>query len=175
MTEVIKTNFFRYIIPAYSLLLFDILKDILQNGMFIFNDIEYFIKTITMCGGAFNNYPLWFLPTLYFITIIFNMLKNEKKRYIISGICLILSVFIRIEFDGYLWPLSIMFGMPFYCIGYIFNKYKILDKFNLLVDFKRKIIILVLGIMLIFGTFLSGYNSMIEQIFEGGFLIHFIF
>ena len=83
LKEVFKKGIKSYIIPAYILLLVDIVKEcIMQKSIFIFDNFFEFLKTITLSGGVMGNSPLWFLPTIFVVLIIYTALKNERNRYI---------------------------------------------------------------------------------------------
>lgn len=174
LKEVFKKGIKSYIIPAYILLLLDIVKEcIMQKSIFIFDNFFEFLKTITLSGGVMGNSPLWFLPTIFVVLIIYTALKNEKNRYIFAIFSIILSLFLRINIDAYLWILCVIYAFPFYTIGNIIKKKNIVKSKQ--ENQKLTILSMIIEILLlgIFASF-NGYTSMIEQIFGKSYLIFLI-
>lgn len=157
----------RYLIPAYIFLLFDILKDVIvEKNKLFFCDISYFFKTILFLGGAFKNFPLWFLIVLFFVIIIFNSIKNDSARLVLSVLLIVINNYITIPFSGYFWPVCILYGFPFFYIGYILKRKSInLEKDSCFYGFIISLLILLVA------TKIIGYNSMTEQSFNRGYIL----
>ena len=168
--EYMSKGLKKYLLPAYIFLIFDILKDIIidKNWSF-FTNIQYFFKTILFLGGSFKNFPIWFLPTLFILIIICNLIKNEKHKILIAIALIVINNIIKVPFDGYFWPMCVLYGFPFFITGYFINK---LSK-NIENHYNIYIYILTL-FLLLFLTRICGYNSMTEQIFEKGYILFFI-
>lgn len=168
--EVFSKSVERYLIPAYIFLSIDILKDIvIDKNILFFTDSTYFLKTMLFLGGSFKNYPIWFLLTLFCLIIIFNCLRNDKLRFLLAVLLILFNNFFTVSFDGYFWPISVLYGFPFFYVGYIMKKQTVT-----LWGEKSSIIFIMSFLYLLIITKFMGYNSMIEQYFHRGYLLFFI-
>lgn len=115
--EIIKRRFKQLIIPAIA---WYTIYSIINLGIQVFyNKLSFIIAILKYIKGI--PYQFWFLFTLFYLTIIFIIVKkkfNDKIEYYIL-IFILLIVFPDILNIQYL-----KFMYPYFLVGYLFNKYE---------------------------------------------------
>lgn len=124
--KVIKKCFRKLIIPflIFSIIgeIFDIIRILSIGAQWdIISGIKTIIGSLLKTGAIFGNYPLWFLPSLFAVRIIYNCLNMRKKHeclwlLLIIPIVLFYTVKIaHIELPYYLY--NVPTGLMFYMLG----------------------------------------------------------
>lgn len=176
----IKENFIKgarnYLFPAYIFLGIDMLKIlikiIINNFKFNFN-INQFLKGCLLLGGYMTNAPLWFLPTIFIGLAILNLVF--EKKYIKFGLVILSVIYCcfssKIEYNGFLWPISVISSFPFLVIGSLYRE-KIYNKYEKYINSKLGITVQI-SIFIILAIF-NGYSSMIEQTYGKNYILFLI-
>ena len=124
--KVIKKCFRKLIIPflIFSIIgeIFDIIRILSIGAQWnIISGIKTIIGSLLKTGAIFGNYPLWFLPSLFAVRIIYNCL-NKTKRHESLWLLLIIPILLfytvkiaHIELPYYLY--NVPTGLMFYMLG----------------------------------------------------------
>lgn len=156
--EDIKNLIVKLLIPTTIILLIVFFINNSANLGFLETYIEA-LKVVTLCWSykAKIDYNfsgtgvLWFIYILIGIRILFRLNKKiAKENELFLAIIVILETYIGylIGKDGYWlpWSIDVTFAcMIFYYIGYLFNKYSILDKISK--NYKMIIIVFIIWIL----------------------------
>ena len=109
------------------------------------------------------------MVVLFYLIVILNFIKNDKARLIVSALLIISNNFIKVPFNSYFWPICILYGFPFFYVGYLLRKKSVvLNKRKNIYNFLVSLILLTIM------TKIFGYNSMIEQIFTKSYILFFV-
>lgn len=120
--------------------------------------VKYYLEYKTLLPNIlkeFQNllsYSLWFLPAMFISSII--VLLVEKIRFKYKDLMYIIITIIMVILPNYLYFPLYFYMFPYFVVGFLYNKYKILDKFNKI----RKNYLVMIIVIIIFGIALSFYN-----------------
>lgn len=163
ITKVFTSGVKRYLLPAYLFLLVDLIILAITGNLSHILNIKDILLTIGLMGGGMINAPIWFLPAIFAMVLLYTLLKTKKRRIIVSAICLIISGLVQIKTGALLWPLVVMEMLPIYTFA---NYVKILSprKINPLLFVTELTLFISLAL-------LNGYTSLIQQIFGVSYYI----
>jgi fucose 4-O-acetylase-like acetyltransferase len=123
----------RLIIPAYIIVLFDILIYFAQCivGSHSFPDLKEILSTLVLYGGVWKNFPIWFLMTL-FVCKLMRCILGEKASYVVALLCMgTCALGVNSLFPTF-WLLTSIGAFPFYMLGRLFAIKKIAWKKSLI-------------------------------------------
>lgn len=167
-----------YLISSMFIMIFFVTKAFIK-GQDAQNQIKYWGKAILFGSGEITTFlsfkvpiigTLWFLLSLYWVKVIFNLIYKCKNNIITMSFIVVIAI-IGFIIPKYIWlPFSIdtsLINIIFYYIGFIFNKYNVFDKklsvFYYLILFA---IWLILGLCCKTYSVSNEYNYYIVNIFE---------
>lgn len=170
LRKLIKPFIVYNLVAYFVLRLVDNVYKFLANGDVItFNEYIVSLKhdVINLCweGAIFYNAPLWFLPSLFFVKVVFNILKLKNCNIFIVAFISLLSAYTvyRLKLHIPLYVGNILLGLFFYSIGYIYNYYNLrIIKWNWLV------IIVFISIFLLYP---SNVDFRINMANKGSYLL----
>lgn len=160
--KVLSGGIKRYLLPAYLFLLVDLIILAITGNLARILNVKDILLTIGLMGGGMINAPIWFLPAIFAMVLLYTLLKTKKRRIIASAICFIISGLVQIKTGVLLWPLVVMEMLPIYTFA---NYVKILSS--------RKMNPLFVAELALFISLalLNGYTSLIQQIFGVSYFI----
>lgn len=127
------------------------IKFIANSDVITFDEYIVSLKhdVINLCweGAIFYNAPLWFLPSLFFVKVVFNILKLKNCNiFIVAFISLLFAYTVyRLKLHISLYVGNVLLGLFFYSIGYIYNYYN-----QRIIKWNRFVIIVFISIFLLY-------------------------
>lgn len=145
---VFKDKFKKLIIPflIIGLLYLIPIRYLVNYSNYVDHSIIYNIIHNLILG--FDNGHLWYLPTLFFIFLLFNIYKDTNKY--LDVVIFIILIYLNIlsnHFPTYIHHVS--FYSLFFYLGIIINKY------NLLSNLKSYYSVIILLILIIYNLFIN--------------------
>lgn len=130
--KVVKKSFRRLILPF---IVFTIIGETIKlaiNLYLIDESAFYIIKrnilfagiAIIKFGSSMGNLALWFLPTLFSVRVIYNLLKRTKIYFLIPLLCSIAPLMFFLDLKSPYYLANISSGLFFYAMGDLCRNFK---------------------------------------------------
>lgn len=148
--------------------------------------IQYFLEMfISHRSATVINTPLWFVPCLFAVEIMYYFISGLKKKSLILPVCFLLTAFGWLLESGYLefdnktlpWSLdSALFALSFYAIGNVFSP-AVKDTIQRISQHKQRTFIclgLILICLLIWYPLavMNGKITLGSKVLNNGFLLY---
>lgn len=138
----------------------------------VFGALSFFILNNSPIEGILRGTPIWFLITLLYITILFNLIRCIKNKYLYFSIILIvgiIGVLLAYNNHSYLYIGQACTSLPFYAIGFSLKKYILDESFSL-----KRLLVYLFCYSILFLFFYKKQNlslNLIEQNIVSFYLI----
>lgn len=138
----------------------------------IFGALSFYILNNSPIEGILRGTPVWFLITLLYITILFNLIRYIKNKYLYCFFILmfgITGILLAYNNHSYFYIGQAFTSLPFYAIGFSLKKYILDERFS----FKR-LSVYLFSYFILFFVFYKEQNlslNLIEQNIVSFYLI----